>query len=100
MFVHAVYFWGHDDLTDADRQEWLKGLRTLPGIETVHTGYVGVPADTHRDVVENTYTFALVLIFRDKDAHDRYQVHLTHLTFVETCAKYSRQAIVHDSVPA
>jgi hypothetical protein len=51
MFVHAVYFWGQADLSDADKQEWLKGLRTLPGIETVYQGYVGVPADTHRDVV-------------------------------------------------
>lgn len=100
MFVHAVYFWGRPDLTADDRAAWLRGLETLPGIETVQQGYVGVPADTHRDVVENTYTYALVLLFRDKDAHDRYQVHLTHLTFVETCAKYWQKVIVHDSVPA
>lgn len=100
MFVHAVYFWGQTDLTDADKESWLKGLTSLPGIETVEHGYVGVPADTHRDVVENTYTYALVLVFKDKNAHDRYQVHLTHLAFVETCAKFWRKVIVHDSVPA
>ncbi len=100
MFVHAVYFWGQPDLTDADRAEWRRGLQRLPGIETVQQGFVGVPATTHRDVVENTYTYALVLIFKDKDAHDRYQVHLTHLAFVETCAKFWRKVIVHDSVPA
>ena len=77
-----------------------EGARSLPSIETVDQGYVGVPADTHRDVVENTYTYALILLFRDKDAHDRYQVHLDHLTFVETCARYWRKVIVHDSVTA
>jgi hypothetical protein len=97
MFVHAVYFWGQPNLTDADKAAWLKTLRTLPGIETVHDGYVGVPADTHRDVVENTYTYALILLFRDKDAHDRYQVHLDHLAFVETCARFWRKVIVYDS---
>ncbi len=100
MFVHAVYFWGQPDLTDPDKESWLKGLKSLPGIETVEHGYVGVPADTHRDVVEKTYTYALVLVFKDKNAHDRYQVHLTHLAFVETCAKFWRKVIVHDSVPA
>ena len=100
MFVHAVYFWGHPTLSDADKQQWLRGLRTLPGIETVQQGYVGVPADTHRDVVENTYTYALILLFRDKDAHDRYQAHLTHLAFVETCARFWRKVVVHDSGPA
>ncbi len=100
MFVHAVYFWGKPDLTDADKESWLKGLKSLPGIETVEHGYVGVPADTHRDVVENTYTYALVLVFKDRNAHDRYQVHLTHLAFVETSAKFWRKVIVHDSVPA
>jgi hypothetical protein len=98
MFVHAVYFWGQPDLTDADREDWLKGLQTLPGIETVQQGFVGVPADTHRDVVENTYTFALILVFLDKNGHDRYQAHLTHLAFVETCARYWRKVIVHDSI--
>jgi hypothetical protein len=98
MFVHAVYFWGQPDLTAADKEEWLRGLRTLPDIHTVQQGFVGVPADTHREVVENTYTFALILIFQDKDGHDRYQADLTHLAFVETCARYWRKVIVHDSV--
>jgi hypothetical protein len=98
MFVHAVYFWGQADLTEDDKQDWLKGLRTLPGIETVQQGFVGVPADTHRDVVENTYTVALILIFLDKNGHDRYQADLTHLAFVETCARYWRKVIVHDSI--
>ena len=59
MFVHAVCFWGHPHLSDADKEAWLKGLHTLPGIETVQHGYVGVPAETHRDVVENTYTYCI-----------------------------------------
>ena len=100
MFVHAVYFWGRPHLSETDTQNWLKGLHTLPGIEAVLQGYVGVPADTHRDVVENTYTYALILLFRDKEAHDRDQAHLTHLPFVETCARFWRKVVVHDSVTA
>ena len=78
--------------------EWLEGLRTLTAIETVHQGFVGVPADTHRDVVENTYSYALVLLFPDQDAHDRYQVHPVHLAFVTNCSRFWRRVIVHDSV--
>jgi hypothetical protein len=100
MFVHAVYYWGNPDLSEADKEEWLKGLRTLPGIETVQQGFVGVPADTPRDVVENTYTYSLVLLFRNQDGHDRYQAHLTHLTYVETCARFWRKMVVYDSLPA
>lgn len=99
MFVHAVYFWGKPGLTTADKQAWEKGLQTLPTIETVEQGYVGIPADTHRDVVENTYSYALVLLFRDKHAHDKYQVHPVHQRFVADCARYWQKVRVHDSVP-
>jgi hypothetical protein len=98
MFVHAVYFWGKPGLTAADRWAWEQGLHTLPTIEVVEEGYVGVPADTHRDVVENTYSYALVLLFRDKDAHDAYQVHPVHQQFVADCARYWLKVRVHDSV--
>ena len=55
MFVHAVYFWLRDDLTAAERQTYLEGVRSLTTIPDVRHGWVGTPAATDRPVIERGY---------------------------------------------
>ena len=74
MFIHSVYFWLKPDLAAAARKQFMYGLHSLLTIETVQAGYIAVPADTRRPVVDHTYSHALVLMFRDADAHERYQL--------------------------
>ncbi|MDQ6926623.1 MAG: Dabb family protein, partial [Candidatus Eremiobacteraeota bacterium] len=68
MFVHAVYFWLRDRLSDPERAQFVAGLHALRGIETVREGYIGVPAATNRAVIERGYSHALVLVFADQAA--------------------------------
>ena len=98
MFVRAVYFWLRDDLTEAERQAFIWGIESLKTIEHVQTGHVGVPADTNRPVIERSYSFALVLIFEDRDAHDRYQAHPARDRFREQCAGLWKRVVIYDSV--
>ena len=98
MFVHAVYFWLRDDLTPAERDRLDAGLRALRAIETVHRGYIGVPAPTDRPVIERGYSRALVLVFPDQAAHDAYQVHPVHDRFREECGGLWTAVRIYDSV--
>ena len=96
MHVHNVYFWFKDDLDSQAPAAFEKGLKKLAQDSNVVSGYYGRPADTHRDVVENTYSYGLVFVFEDLAAHDRYQAGAVHLRFVEDHASKWEKVVVYD----
>jgi hypothetical protein len=97
MLTHSVYFWLRDDLTPDQLQAFRAGLETLRGIPTVHALYVGVPAPTaKRAVIEDTYTFGLVVVFPDMAGHDAYQVHSLHKAFLERFLPYWTRVAIYD----
>ena len=98
MLVHAVYFWLREDLSEEDRETFAELLHGLTTIEDVHQGYIGRPADTDRPVIDRSYSWAEVLIFTDRAAHDRYQAHPTHRRFVERCATFWTKVLIYDSL--
>lgn len=98
MFIHAVYFWLRDDLSPADERRFLAGLESLRTIEDVEHGYIGVPAATDRPVIERGYSRALVLIFADQAAQDRYQSHPVHDRFRDECSGYWKTLRIFDSI--
>jgi hypothetical protein len=67
MHVHNVYFWLKDGLESQALAAFAKGLNALTHDPAVKSGYYGKPAGTHRDVVENSYTYGLVLAFDDQE---------------------------------
>ena len=100
MFVHNVFFWLHDDLSAHDRAEFERGLDMLLSIETIDRSYKGVPADTDRPVIDRTYSYGIVVVFRDRVAHDAYQSHPKHDAFRDACAKYWRKVLIYDFTEA
>lgn len=96
MHAHNVYFWLKNDLTPSDLNAFEQGLQTLTHDPAVKSGYYGRPADTHREVVENSYTYGLLLLFDDLAGHDQYQAGAVHLKFVEAHASKWAKVIVHD----
>jgi hypothetical protein len=100
MFVHSVYFWLREDLTDAERGRFVAGLRSLRAIDDVQQGYIGVPAPTDRAVIDRTYSWALVLVFADEQAHDSYQTHPVHDRFRAECGDFYRAVRIYDATTA
>jgi hypothetical protein len=98
MIVHAVYFWLREDLPEEERETFAELLHALTTIEDVERGYIGPPADTDRPVIDRSYSWAEVLIFKDRAAHDRYQVHPTHRRFVERCRSFWTKVLIYDSL--
>jgi Stress responsive A/B Barrel Domain len=45
-----------------------------------------------------SYSYAEVLLFKDRAAHDRYQVHPTHRHFVDRCANFWKRVVIYDSL--
>jgi hypothetical protein len=96
MHIHNVYFWLKDDQDAGSRTEFEEGLGWLTNDTDVKSGYFGKPADTDRDVVENSYPYGLVLVFDDTAAHDRYQEGSDHLRFLEKNMEKWSKVVVYD----
>jgi hypothetical protein len=91
MHSHNVYFWLTEGLSNSAILEFEQGLETLMRIPLVINGCYGKPANTHRDVVENSYTYGLMLTFKDTADHNLYQADPVHLEFVKNhSAKWTK----------
>jgi len=97
MFVHSVYFWLKPDLSEEDREAYRAGVQSLLEIPSIRRGFIGVPADTDRPVIDRSYSCVLIVQFEDQAAHDQYQVHPVHDVFRETCAKYWDRVQIYDA---
>lgn len=97
MFIHSVYFWLKPDLTSEQQAAFDAGARSLTTIETVRQGYVGRPAATDREIIDRSYSCALVLIFDDQEGHNRYQVHAVHDRFREQCSPFWSKVLIYDA---
>lgn len=82
-FVHIVYFWLKDGVDPQAIEDFHAGVHKLMEIDLIQLGLVGPPAMTPRDVVDNSYNYALMAVFASKEDHDAYQVHPHHDVFIE-----------------
>lgn len=71
-FVHSVYIWFKDDVTEEQKEQLYAKTEKLRDIEVVKALYTGRPANTTRPIVERSYDFALIVHFKDLAAHDVY----------------------------
>lgn len=94
---HIVVFWA-DPANPAAADELVAGakkyLPTIPGVEFIH---VGKMVTSPRPVVEQTYSVALNMVFKDQASQDAYQVHPRHIEFVEKVfKKYATKVVIYD----
>jgi len=95
-FVHHVHFWLH---RKEDNQQLIDGLNTLIPIQHIRDLHIGVPADTHRSVVDRSYDVSLLILFDSPEAQDAYQIDPTHVLFADNYAKpLCSKVVVVDSV--
>lgn len=99
-FAHIVNFWLRKDLSAEERSQFEAGVRSLGTIETVDFFHLGTPASTDRPVIDRSYDYCLVCIFKNQDDHDAYQVDPIHDRFRETCGPLWDKVLIYDSVEA
>lgn len=96
MHNHLVFFWLSDQISDSERMEFEKGLEMLTKIPFVLNGSFGKPADTHRPVVDNSYSYGLAISFQSLIDHDRYQLDPIHRAFVESNSHKWDKVLIYD----
>ena len=99
MFVHTVYFWLKEGVTDAAREQLVSDCRGYLGrIPTVRHLWVGRPAMTPREVVDNSYGVGLTVVMDDVKGHDVYQAHELHKQFIERNRQTWTRVQIYDYV--
>ncbi len=100
-FRHVVYFWLNDPENASQKRQFLANLNEfIENMDIIPDSHIGIPAETPRDVVDNSYQFCLNLGFENKAQHDIYQDHPMHKKFIEKSAHLWKRVLVYDSVPA
>jgi hypothetical protein len=97
-FVHVVFFWLVDD-TPETRNKFLSELRKfIDNVDLIKTKHIGTPADTDRPVIDNSWSFSLILSFDSKKEHGLYQDHQLHKAFIENASSLWSKVQVYDSI--
>ncbi|MGQ7869154.1 Dabb family protein [Sunxiuqinia sp. sy24] len=97
-FIHHVYFWLKEPENEAACKRFEEGLKllvTIPEIKLYHTGKA---VQSDRDVVDDSFTYSYLAAFDTKADQDTYQVHPTHLKFVEEYGDLWEKVIVYDAL--
>ena len=97
-FIHMVFFWLTDDSKET-LQKFLKELKQfISQVDEIKKVHIGPPANTDRDVIDNTWSYSLVIAFDSKKEHDIYQEHQAHLKFIENASSLWEKVLVYDSI--
>ena len=97
MLIHQVYFWLKDPQSIDDWDQLKKGLESLLSIESIKSGYIGIPASTPpREVVDHSFAFSYQITFENIKDHEAYQNHIGHLRFIEDCEHLWDRVQVYD----
>lgn len=97
-FTHVVYFWFKDPDSAADRATFEASLtKFLENSQYAKTKFIGKPPKAIRDVVDDSFTYSLILSFESAEDQAAYQTEPPHLVFIEECEHMWEKVIVYDS---
>ena len=98
-FIHSVYFWLKEPNNLEDREAFEEHLTTfIDHSQYVKSKFIGTAALSEREVVDDSYTYALILTFSSKEDQDKYQAEPVHLKFVEDAKHLWTKVVVYDAL--
>src|SRR5690554_196698 len=99
MIVHYVLFWLREDLSQQEIKDFTGFFEELKKIPNAHSLQYGPPAKTNpRDVVDNSFSYNLLVQFKSMHDIEVYETHPIHLAAIEKYSKNWTKVVVHDSV--
>lgn len=98
-FVHVVYFWLNNPESSADRVEFKAALSAFLEVSKyANTNFIGTPPKASRSVVDDSFTYCLIVTFESAEAQEAYQNEQAHLDFIEKANHLWEKVVVYDAV--
>ncbi len=99
FFAHYVLFWLKEDLTEEETQNFTGFFEELRKVPNAKALYYGRSANsTPRDVVDNSFTYNLLIFFDTLEDLEIYGKHPIHMAAIDQYGKYWTKVAVHDSL--
>jgi hypothetical protein len=97
-FLHVVFFWLKDEEEKTKKAFMTELKKFIDHADMIKSQHIGTPADTDRPVIDNTWSFSLILSFDSKREHDEYQEHQLHKDFIANASSLWKKVQVYDSI--
>ena len=97
-FAHTVYFWFKNPDDANGRTKFEASLKKfLKNSQFAKTNFIGIPPKSTRDVVDDSFTYSLIVTFDSAESQEGYQKEEAHLLFIEECKDLWEKVVVYDS---
>lgn len=92
--THVVIVWLNETLSEQQVTTIIEKSRVLETLEVVKAVKIGRPVTSNRDVVDDSFTFAISVSFKNAADMKAYSIDETHLNYVKTVLKPSLEKIL------
>ncbi|MGB5188513.1 Dabb family protein [Robiginitalea sp.] len=97
-FTHVVHFWLNNPENRQEREYFETELRALfKESKYTQTNFLGTPPKASREVVDDSFTYAMIVTFESAEAQQAYQTEAVHLSFIEKTAHLIKRFTVYDA---
>lgn len=97
-YAHIVYFWLKNPNSVEDRKAFETALVLfLETSEYAKTNFIGTPPVASREVVDDSFTYNLVVTFASAEAQEKYQEEASHKKFIDDASHLWNKVIVYDA---
>ena len=97
--IHNVYFWLKDGISKTEEADFLRYFKILAKIPLAQTLILGKAAPTPpRDVVDHSYSYHLMITFKNLEDITAYGNHPDHAAGAEQFKKYWQRVEVKDTI--
>lgn len=98
-FVHSVYIWLKDPGSAKDRAAFESSMETfMDNSLYAKTKFLGTPPKATREIVDDSYTYNLIVTFASAEDQDKYQKEEAHLRFIEESEHLWEKVLIYDAI--
>ncbi|MGY5355038.1 Dabb family protein [Wenyingzhuangia sp. IMCC45467] len=98
-FYHNVFFWLKEPSNKEHCLQFTTALQEfLHASVYTKTAVITKPAHTNREVVDNSYTYGLLVSFDNQEKHELYQNEPAHQLFLKEASHLWEKVQIFDSV--
>jgi hypothetical protein len=98
-FVHSVYIWLKNPDSPEDRAAFEASTeKFMERSLYARTKFLGTPPKATREIVDDTYTYNLIVTFASAADQDKYQTEKAHLEFIEESNHLWNKIVIYDAL--
>ncbi|MEB8346589.1 Dabb family protein [Flavobacteriaceae bacterium KMM 6898] len=98
-YVHTVFFWMKNPTNEVSNKKFEVSLRKfLDRSKYAKTHFIGRAPKATRGVVDDSFTYSLILSFESSEAQENYQKEAAHMVFIEESQNLWDRVVVYDAM--